>query len=382
VSVDRRARDDGPLDIVDPGAFFGCDLPAILDARADLLAPALAWYRPRPLAIACGGGRWLLAARAGRITVAEGSGRGAAELALTPGQLTELVADLVTPLRWFGEGDGTGGPGGLGGAPLDVVLDWWVLLRGAIDGTVPYVPGTDPAVVAYRPFRGDDDPAAMAAFLEATGYLHLAGLFTAAEMAGVSADIDRAAPRPGTGGRSDRSVPGGGHGRVTRVLGFDAVSPGAGAVLADDRLAMIGRLTGDGHTLAAYARPGIEALVKPPGAPGVAWHKDCGFGRHSYDCASLTVGVAVTDADRGSGHLRVLAGSHRELVWPAFVHPGTELPAVDILTRAGDVTVHLSCTAHMARPPVRAERRVLYTAFGLPPHGAGTGTSAPSAGVA
>ena len=73
--------------------------------------------------------------------------------------------------------------------------------------------------------------------------------------------------------------------------------------------------------------------------------------------------------------------------WPAFVRPGTDLPVVELVTGAGDVTVHQSCTAHMARPPVRAERRTLYTAFGLPPRSpavSATGDDAapPSAGVA
>lgn len=40
---------------------------------------------------------------------------------------------------------------------------------------------------------------------------------------------------------------------------------------------------------------------------------------------------------------------------------------LDLPTTTGDVTLHLSCTTHMAQPPVSAERRVLYTGFGLPP---------------
>jgi hypothetical protein len=371
---------------VDAHAFFRHDLPAAMAAHAAALAPAARWYRPGPLTVSCDGGTWTLRARHGRLAVAEGEG--GPVMALTTAQLTELAHDLATPLRWFGEGTLDSR------APLDLVLDWWVLLRGTLDGTPAYAPGARsgaPAVEPHRSFRVDDDPAAMAAFLESTGYLHLAGVFTAAEMAAVSADIDRAAPghRPGDG-RSWWAVTDDGRDRLVRMLRFEEVSGGAGAVMSDARLTMIGELTGDGHTLAAYARPGMEALVKPPGAPDTAWHKDCAFGRHSYDCASLTVGVAVTDADADSGHLRVLAGSHRHLLWPAFVRPGTDLPVVELAARAGDVTVHLSCTSHMARPAVRAERRVLYTAFGLAPRpgpgpgpaaARGDGTAAPSAGV-
>jgi Phytanoyl-CoA dioxygenase (PhyH) len=392
VSVDRRARVDGPRDPVDAHAFFGDDLPAVAAAHAEALAPALRWYRPRPLTIACAGGTWTLRSRHGRLAVDGGGGGPVVRLASS--QLTDLVHDLVTPLRWFGDGSVATE------APLSLVLDWWVLLRGALDGTAPYVPGTGEGgrVPAYRRFGPDDDRAEMARFLEGTGYLHLSGVFRADEMAAVSEDIDRASPGAdggdgadggeddeGDGSRSWWAVTDDGRRRLARMLGFERVSGGAGAVMADSRLTMIGELTGDGHTLSAYARPGMEALVRPPGTSDTAWHKDCAFGRHSYDCASLTVGVAVSDADEGSGHLRVLAGSHRHLLWPAFVRPGTDLPMVDLPARAGDVTVHLSCTAHMARPPVRAERRALYTAFGLPPRSGGAGrdgTAAPSAGVA
>src|SRR2546430_11411004 len=46
---------------------------------------------------------------------------------------------------------------------------------------------------------------------------------------------------------------------------------------------------------------------------------------------------------------------------------GLDLPRVPLPTRTGDITVHCSCTLHMSRPPVSAERRVVYTGFGLAP---------------
>jgi hypothetical protein len=80
----------------------------------------------------------------------------------------------------------------------------------------------------------------------------------------------------------------------------------------------------------------------------------------------MTVGISVTGADAVSGQLRVVAGSHRALVWPALQQPGRGLPEVDLPTRTGDVTVHLSCTLHMSQPPQERERRVMYTSFRLP----------------
>jgi ectoine hydroxylase-related dioxygenase (phytanoyl-CoA dioxygenase family) len=67
-----------------------------------------------------------------------------------------------------------------------------------------------------------------------------------------------------------------------------------------------------------------------------------------------------------SGQLRVLAGSHRALMWPSSLRRDNDLPEIDLPTRTGDVTIHLGCTLHMAQAPVDRERRVLYTGFRLP----------------
>jgi hypothetical protein len=80
----------------------------------------------------------------------------------------------------------------------------------------------------------------------------------------------------------------------------------------------------------------------------------------------MTVGISVTGADATCGQLRVVAGSHRAHIQPAFVRRGLDLPQIDLPTETGDVTVHLSCTMHMSEPPVERERRVMYTTFGLP----------------
>ena len=102
------------------------------------------------------------------------------------------------------------------------------------------------------------------------------------------------------------------------------------------------------------------------GISDLPWHKDCSLGRHSYDCSSITVGISVTGADDKSGQLAVVAGSHRANLQPNFIHPYLDLPVVALPTKAGDVTVHLSCTLHMSHPPIERERRVMYTSFSLP----------------
>jgi hypothetical protein len=252
-------------------------------------------------------------------------------------------------------------------------------LRAALDGRAIHTPGAvtfeDPdgrELDLHRAFRADDDPEPMRTFLETAGFLHITGVFTENEMAEVSNDMDAAAPRyEPDDGRSWWARTADGTNRLVRMQGFDSHSDVTMRLLDDDRFRSIGRIPGDGHVFGEKrADNRIEALVKPigvvEGISDVPWHKDCSLGRHSYECCSMTVGISVTGADEASGQLRVVAGSHRALVWPAFVRKGTDLPQIDLPTRTGDVTVHLSCTMHMAQPPVERERRVMYTGFSLP----------------
>ncbi len=373
-SVDVRTRVDGPVEIVDAPGFFEEELPATLSAAAPMLAPAIAALKPAPLAIEIDGAAWTLVAEAERITVAAGANGGAARLSLDPQQLADLVYDQVAPMGWFASGKLK-----LHGS-IDHLLDWWMLLRGALDGVQPYLPGSitftrrDGAPLDLcRSFRVDDYDEELRDFLIEAGYLRVKGVFSEAEMAVISADMDRAAPSYSRGdGRSwwARTADGADH--LVRMQRFDERSPAAQALLADERLTRFSRLTGDGHALGNKLEGNrIEALVKPlgivQGISDVPWHKDCALGRHSYDCCSITAGISVTGADQRSGQLKVVAGSHRALMWPAMLRPGLDLPVIDLPTRTGDVTVHLSCTLHMAQPPVDRERRVLYTGFGLPP---------------
>jgi ectoine hydroxylase-related dioxygenase (phytanoyl-CoA dioxygenase family) len=208
----------------------------------------------------------------------------------------------------------------------------------------------------------------MRAFLEEAGFLHIEDVFSADEMLELDRDIDRhASAYAPDDGKSWWAKTGDGSERLVRQYMFDEQSDAAKALLEDARLLRLGEITGDGHESVRTC----QALTKPigvvSGISDVPWHKDCGLGRHSYDCCGMTVGISVTGADATSGQLRVIAGSHRSLVWPAFSRKGMDLPEIDLPTKTGDVTIHLSCTTHMSQPPVDRERRVIYTGFSLPP---------------
>jgi hypothetical protein len=379
-SVDVRSRTVGDLRAVDPVELFGDELPRLGRERIDLVAAGATELAPRPLAVEIDGRAWTLTFTGAAVEVTDGSDHAAALVRLAQDELDDLVNDLRTPVGLF-----TGGDLDMPAGRLDDLLDWWVVLRGLLDGrpvhttgAVTFVDLDGSPLDLQRSFGPESDRDEMAHFLAEAGYLHLTERFEPSEMRAIAADMDAAAERYSPeDGRSWWARTSDGENRLVRLQYFQHESPATAALLEDERLRSIGDLTDDGHRI---GKPGgnknlVEALVKPigvvEGISDVPWHKDCSLGSHSYRCCSMTVGISVTGADAGSGQLRVVAGSHRALIQPAFVRRGLDLPQVDLPTRTGDVTVHLSCTMHMSQPPVDRERRVLYTDFRLPdPDGA------------
>lgn len=367
MSVDLRTRTDADVPVVEAERFFGVDLPELTERRADLIALAVDHLDLRPLAVEVDGRSWRLEPDGDGIRAEPGTAD--AKLTVTAQRLADLVTDQVTPVGLMTAGEWT----------LDrhmrTVMDWWLVLRSLIDQRPVHVPGAVTVDADLdRSFALEDDPADLRGFLEEAGFLHLRGVFTADEMQRISDDMDRVETTHRRGdGRSWWATLDDGTERVVRMQYFDEQSPTADDLLAGDRFAALGAIPGLGHDHPHARRANrLEALFKPlgvtQGISDVPWHKDCSLGRHSYECCGLTVGISVTGAGPGSGQLRVVAGSHRALVWPSLLDAGRlDLPEVPLATETGDVTLHLSCTLHMAEPPTERERRVVYTGFSLPP---------------
>lgn len=375
MSIDRRTRTDATSVEIDPSVLLDDVVPAALDRSAERLRGSFDPGLP-DLVIDVGGDCRRLTASGGTLRLLpEGGGSTAAVLRLDEQQLADLVVDQVTPISWLADGSlRVEGPGGLG-----LALDWWLVVRAALDGTVPHTPGSidfrdldGSPLDLTRSFTLDDPVEERAHFLREAGFLRLREVFGPDEMAAVSADMDREAPGYSKGdGDSWWATLRDGSDALVRMQRFDLRSEATAAVMDSDRIDGIGDLTGDGHRIRS-GNGRCEALFKPLGvAQGISdipWHKDCSLGRHSFECCSLTVGVSVTGADATSGQLRVVAGSHRALMWPApSIQPGNDLPVVDLATTTGDLTIHCSCTLHMAQPPVTTPRRVLYTSLVMEP---------------
>jgi hypothetical protein len=372
VSLDFRTRTDDDIHPVATRTFFDEALPALVRSNGDLAAPGARELGIESFTIATPSGSWTLALMDDAITVSERDD-GAACVQLSDDDVQDVVNDLKTPMTFL-----TGGNLHMVRGDLGDFLDWWVVLRSLIDGRPVHTRGAVDFVDrdgtpldlqrAFTPADNDDD---IAQFLSQAGFLHLRGWFDADVMNVISSDMDRAlATYTRDDGRSWWAKTSVGDDRCVRMQYFHEHSPSVVALLASDRFARIGGLLDGGYLPRAEGNR-IEALVKPigvvEGISDVPWHKDCSLGMHSFRCCGLTTGISVTGADARSGQLRVVAGSHRALVQPAFVRSRADLPIVDLPTETGDVTVHCSCTMHMSQPPVERERRVMYTGFGLPP---------------
>lgn len=376
--VDVRTRLDEARPPVDPDTFFASELPVAIDAQARCILPALDYVAPRPMTVDVDGHVWHMRVDDGRVVIATGPDASAvAHVRLGAQQLDDLVRDQQTFMSMWAANTLEQPKGNIGH-----LLDWWLVWRAALDGTPIHTPGAiefrgrDGAPLDLaRTFLPDDDPEDMRHFLEEAGFMHLSGVFDDDAMAAVSADMDAAAPRYTHGaGRSWWARTADGDTRLVRMQGFDRESPTVHDMLDDARFLRLATIPDAGHQFGRRRENNrIEALFKPigvtEGISDIPWHKDCGIGRHSYECAGLTVGISVTGADDVSGQLRVIAGSHRALIWSGIRQPDLDLPDIPLPTRTGDVTLHLSCTMHMAQPPVERERRVLYSGFSLPPLG-------------
>jgi hypothetical protein len=373
ITVDRRTRFEGDVVALDVDAFLEDQVPPLLAANGAAAARAATRLGLAPLTFDVEG-ELLTFSVDSDLLVVQRDGTGAVVVALDRAAFSDLMQDVASTFGAQMMGRARVVQGG-----LDAFLEWEPVLRCLLDGRPVYEAGTvtfrdrdGTPLDLHRSFTLDDDHSAIGHFLAEAGYLHLEGVFTAAEMAAVSAELDVAiveAERDDGASWWARTAEDDWY--PARILGFNLKSPSLREALRSDRFRSIGSFTDDCFV---QRDPDVgdsaEGLLKKidvvEGFSDVSWHKDCSMGGHSRGCCGLTVGISVTGAGRENGELGAVAGSHRANV-PVLGVEGLDLPRVPLPTRTGDVTVHCSCTLHMSRPPVSAQRRVVYSGFGLAP---------------
>jgi hypothetical protein len=372
-TIDWRTRSDVEAPRVDMATFVEEQLPTLLDARGVATARAAIRLGLPSLSLHVEDASFTLAPGDG-IPNGRHGGDDALVVALDANAFSELVNDVVSTfgLVMSARADIRAGS-------VDAFVAWEPVLRYLLDGRPVYEPGgidfrdrDGSALELRRSFTLDSDAEEMGHFLAQAGFLHIENVFTEAEMAAVSRDLDEAVAEARLDdGASWWAQTEGGDRYPARILGFNQKSPALRTLLHGERFAAIGTFTEDQYL---QRDPDVgdsaEGLLKKvqvvEGISDVSWHKDCAMGGHSRHCCGLTVGLSVTGAGRENGELGVVPGSHRANIAPLGVE-GLDLPRLALPTRTGDVTVHCSCTLHMSRPPVSAERRVVYTGFNLAP---------------
>ncbi len=370
MSIDVRTRLAKDVRALETDEMFDALLPHAIAVHGDLAGRGVAYQELPPLGFQVGGDGVTLRESAGTLVIDRGVDDAGVVATLAADALSDLVQDAQSTmgLAMTSRVQITAGT-------ITDWIGWEAPLRALLDGRRVHEAGDitftdlDGSVLDLDlTFTIADDPEEMTNFLEQAGFLHLRGVFDEREMATIGDDIDewiaKATPDDGESwwAQNDR-----GEDQAVRVLFFSEKSAALRDAVDDERYQWIGDLTGDGH----QHKGGGEGLVKPlgivRGLSDLPWHKDCGQGRHSYQCSGLTCGISVTGADRRSGALGVIAGSHRANTMATARDPKLDLPAKLLETATGDVTVHCSDTLHRAYPPVERPRKVVYSGFGLPP---------------
>lgn len=369
MSIDVRSRRESGVVPLGRDELLDVSLPDAVARHGDLAARGCTWLGLPPLGLEVGGRALTIATGPGGCVLRTGSDTAGVVAVLEADALSDLVQDVASTM-----GLAMSARVKITKGSINDWIRWEPALRALYDGRrvhetgdVDFVDLEGGDLDLGRTFAYDDDRQEMVHFLEQAGFLHLRRVFDETEMAALGDDIDewvlRASPDDGQSWWATDE-----HGRqqAVRVLNFQEKSTVLPSLLTDGRWQWLTELTGDGHVHGGNA----EGLVKPlgivRGLSDLPWHKDCGQGKHSYICNSMTCGISVTGADRRSGALGVVPGSHRANTMATGRDPLLDLQPRMLETSTGDVTVHCSDTLHRAHPPVERPRKVVYTSFPLP----------------
>lgn len=351
-------RPTEPFPPVDFEHFHAHRLPQLLAAGNGRLAAATVRATP-PIAFRSQAGSAYTYALSGQeVVVQPGSDEAATVVRVSDAQWSDFVNQIrsIPCLVYSGELDVERGENAH-------VLAWELALLALMHGR----PAFDPAAALPRDDAGapldlrraftlDDSDAAVGAFLARAGFVLVRGVFDSSEVAELrrAADEVTRAARPGDR-RSWWAHDDAGGQVLCRVTYANQGSARIAALSDDPRIRRLGRLLGpgavdtpdrmDGHTVIVKNRAARDGLADLP------WHVDCGMGGHALMCPILQLSLFLERADRDTGTLSVVPGSHR-FATPMPTHSEeAAFNAIDIEAQAGDCSVHIGDTMHAAKTP-------------------------------
>src|ERR1019366_3993482 len=239
---------------------------------------------------------------------------------------------------------------------LDDFIAWDPAIRAMYSGRPVYQPGRQFVDLDGAPldlatsFTLGSGRADMLHFLRTTGFLHVGGVFDAAEVEVLGQEAVRlaAVARPGDD-RSWWAKADDGADVCCRLTYVNERSEILAAVRTDERVARLVEAMSDDdvHPVVQNERgDGHSVVIKNPriveGLSDLPWHVDCGLGGHPIMCPGFNVGVQLDAVTVATGQLHFLAGSNG----CTAVHLSADLladsayPTVTITTEPGDVTIH------------------------------------------
>lgn len=254
---------------------------------------------------------------------------------------------------------------------FDRLADWDVALRYLHAGIPPYDParadlaGRDPAAAMTL----DDSDEELRAQFATMGFLHVAGVFTAEEMAEANAEVDRLAALARKGDEQSWWVTGeDGEDKLCRLVYASLRSQVLRRFEQDPRLRRLGTLVHPELRLAPDRMEGLAVLIKVPGRTqglsNIPWHTDCGMGGHAICCPAVSIGVQLTGSTPETGNLLVVPGSHGQGLHLQWQKRTPDVPVVEVNTRPGDVTVHVQDVMHASpKPTAQGGRRTMYVDY-------------------
>src|SRR4051812_21331524 len=293
-SIDRRTRFAGAAMVMDAEHLFA-DLSERLQDTGRLAARGVDLLDLPPLTLEVDGTAAHLVVANGALTLREGRADDGPIIALDATACSELFQDVVSTF-------GLVMPGRVEVARprADQFVAWEPALRAAIDGRPVYEPGSigfhdrnGDDLDLRDSFRVEDAREDIGHFLAEAGYLHLENVFTEAEMAAVSAELDAAVDRAERDdGASWWARTADGEWYAARILGFNHQSRTLRELLKSDRFTTIGTFTDDEYVQRdPDTSDAAEGLLKKVGVlegiPDVSGHKDCSPGGHSRHCSGL-----------------------------------------------------------------------------------------------
>lgn len=193
-------------------------------------------------------------------------------------------------------------------------------------------------------------------FFNSQGYLKGFRIFTDEEVAANREGFDRLLAKVATAGQNSYSI-NGYHDRSRMI--YDLATHPLIVEYVQDLL---------GPNIVAW---GTHYFCKLPGdGKAVAWHQDASYWPLTPS-KTVTVWLAIDDADRENGCMRVIPGTHllgplpfrdseaaeNNVLWQTIVDAERYGEPVDFVLRAGEISLHSDLLAHGSEPNRSSRRR-------------------------